>query len=193
LSKNRLTVFTDSAVIKSHYNVTAAIIFKLKRILVLALKVRILQEMVATRRFTMQLNGLFSTNIELLSKNIDLRAKQQNLISSNLANAETPNYVPKALVFEDQLQGAIKGKSASSPALTNDRHLPLRGGASGKLQSVSGRVVETPAATPGKDGNAVELENEMARMMENQIMFNASVQILAKKFEGIKSALREGK
>lgn len=141
----------------------------------------------------MQLDGLFSKNIELLSKNIDLRAKQQNLISSNLANVETPNYVPKSLVFEDQLQGALKGRSSGAPALANDRHLPLRGGAAGKLQSVTGRIVETPAATPGKDGNAVELESEMSRMMENQIMYNASVQILAKKFEGIKSALREGK
>lgn len=140
----------------------------------------------------MQVEGLFSTNIELLSKNIDLRAKQQNLISSNLANVETPNYVPKALVFEEQLQGAIKGNKTGSQALTNERHLPLKG-ASGRLQSVTGRVVETPAVTPGKDGNAVELENEMSRMMENQIMYNASVQILSKKFEGIKSALREGK
>ena len=140
----------------------------------------------------MQLDGLFGTNIELLSKSIDLRTKQQTLISSNIANVETPNYVPKALVFEDQLQGAIKGKSSGKPLLTNSRHLPLKG-ASNKLQSVTGRVVESPAATPGKDGNAVELENEMGRMMENQIMYNASVQILVKKFEGIKTALREGK
>jgi flagellar basal-body rod protein FlgB len=157
------------------------------------IKVRILQEKVATGRCPMQLDGLFSKNIELLSKNIDLRAKQQNLISSNLANAETPNYVPKTLIFEDQLQGAINGKSSGAPALTNERHLPLRGGVAGRLQSVAGRVIETPAATPGKDGNAVELENEMGRMIENQIMYNASVQILAKKFEGIRSALREGK
>ncbi len=140
----------------------------------------------------MQVESLFTSNIQLLSKNIDLRAKQQNLISSNLANVETPNYVPKALVFEDQLQGAIKGKRSGSPSLTNDRHLPLKG-ATGRLQTVTGRVVETPAATPGKDGNAVELENEMGRMMENQIMYNAAVQILSKKFEGIRSALREGK
>ncbi len=58
---------------------------------------------------------------------------------------------------------------------------------------MNGTVVETPAATPGKDGNAVELENEMGRMVENQVMFNASVQILSKKFEGLRSAIREGK
>jgi flagellar basal-body rod protein FlgB len=140
----------------------------------------------------MQLDGLFSTTVELLGKNIDLRARNQNLIASNIANAETPNYVPKALVFEDELQGALKGGTKGTPAITNDRHLMLKG-TGNKLQSVRGHVVETPAKTPGKDGNAVEFENEMGRMMENQIMFNASVQILAKKFEGIKTALREGK
>lgn len=139
----------------------------------------------------MQLDGLFSTTVELLGKNIDLRARHQNLIASNVANAETPNYVPKSLAFEDELQGALKG-GGKSAAVTNNRHLPLKGAAS-RIQSVTGRVVETPAKTPGKDGNAVEIENEMGRMMENQIMYNASVQILAKKFEGIKSALKEGR
>ena len=139
----------------------------------------------------MQLDGLFSTTVEVLGKNIDLRARHQNLIASNVANAETPNYVPKSLVFEDELQGVLKGGSKGAP-ITNNRHIPLKGAAS-RIQSVSGRVVETPAKTPGKDGNAVEIENEMGRMMENQVMYNASVQILAKKFEGLKSALREGK
>jgi len=140
----------------------------------------------------MQLDGIFSTTVELLGKHIDLRARNQNLIASNLANVETPNYVPKSLVFEDELQGALKGGVKGTPAITNSRHLPLKG-AGNRLQSVTGRVVETPAKTPGKDGNAVEIENEMSRLMENQIMYNASVQILAKKFEGIKTALREGK
>ena len=140
----------------------------------------------------MQLGGLFNSTIELLGKNIDLRARHQNLVASNIANAETPNYVPKSLVFEDQLQGAIKGAGKGSPAITNSRHLSLKGTGS-SLQSVAGRVVETPSKTPGKDGNAVEIENEMGRMMENQVMYNASVQILAKKFDGIKTALREGK
>jgi len=141
----------------------------------------------------MQLDGLFNTTVELLGKNIDLRARNQNLIASNIANAETPNYVPKSLAFEDELQGALKGKGrGGAPVLTNDRHLPLKS-TGNRLQSVTGRIVETPANTPGKDGNAVEFENEMGRMMENQVMYNASVQILAKKFEGLKTALREGK
>jgi flagellar basal-body rod protein FlgB len=137
----------------------------------------------------MPIEGIFSKTVDILGKSIDLRAKQHNLISSNIANAETPNYVPKKLAFEDELQGALKGGSSAAPATTDARHIPLRG-ARGRIQSVTGRVVETPAPTPGKDGNSVELEGEMSRMAENQIMFNASVQILTKKFEGLRTAIK---
>lgn len=140
----------------------------------------------------MPVEGIFNTTVAVLGKSIDLRARNQNLISSNVANAETPNYVPKSLAFEDELQGALKGGSKGTPAMTNARHLPLKG-ASSRLQSVTGRVVETPSKSPGKDGNAVELESEMSKMAENQIMYNASVQILSKQFAELRNAVREGK
>jgi flagellar basal-body rod protein FlgB len=140
----------------------------------------------------MRIEGIFNNTIDLLGKSVDLRAKNQNLIASNIANAETPNFVPKTLAFEQELQGALKngqaGKRSSSGP--HARHIPIRGGSGNNLQSVHGQVVETPAKTPGKDGNAVELENEMSTLAENQIMFNASVQMLNKKFEGLRSAIR---
>jgi flagellar basal-body rod protein FlgB len=144
----------------------------------------------------MQIEGIFSRTIDLLGKSVDMRVKNQNLITSNIANVETPNFVPKTLAFEEELQGALKGakRGSQTSASPNARHIPIRGTGSGNsLQSVTGKVIETPASTPGKDGNAVELENEMGKMAENQLMFNASVQMLSKKFEGLRSAIREGK
>lgn len=143
----------------------------------------------------MPVDGLFSTTVEVLSRSVDLRTRQQNLISSNLANAETPGYVPKSLEFEQQLQAAVKKtpNRSGGVAATHPAHIPLKGGAVARLQQVTGKVVDTPAKTPGRDGNAVELENEMSRMMQNQVLFNASAQLLSKKFEGLRSALREGK
>lgn len=145
----------------------------------------------------MRIEGIFSSTIDVLGKSIDLRAKNQNLIASNVANVETPNYVPKSLAFEQELQGAIKSRNRDNrtgSSTPDPRHIPIRGNRSGNsINSVSGSVIETPAYTPGKDGNAVELENEMSKLAENQIMFNASVQMLTKKFEGLRSAIREGK
>lgn len=141
----------------------------------------------------MQIEGIFSNTVDVLEKSVDLRAKSQNLIAANIANAETPNFVPKSLSFEQELQGAVKSRqSGQKPFATpHERHIPVRSAGSGRsVKSVSGKVLETPASTPGKDGNAVELENEMSKLAENQIMFNASVQMLNKKFEGLRTAIK---
>ena len=139
----------------------------------------------------MPVYGLFGKTVNVLSKNIDLRAKQQNLISSNIANAETPNYVPKALSFEGELQGAIKTMDSGERVLSapNPRHFPLKGSAN-SLELVTGHVLATPSPTLSEDGNAVELESEMSKMVENQVMYNAAVQILSKKFEGLRNAIK---
>jgi flagellar basal-body rod protein FlgB len=137
----------------------------------------------------MPIDGIFNTTVDILGKSIDLRAKQQNLLSSNIANAETPNYTPKALAFEDELQGALKSGGKKGQAVTNARHLPLKG-ASSRVGAVTGHVIETPSASPGKDGNAVELETEMGKLMENQIMYNASVQLLSRQFGELRTAIK---
>ena len=136
----------------------------------------------------MPVNAIFGTTIELLGKTLDLRAKRQGLIAANLANVETPGYTPSDISFESELKSALKkGGSTTSP---NPRHIPLKGGGTAALQLVAGQLVELPGKGTGPDGNGVELESEMGRMAENQIMYNASVQLLTKKFEMMKQAIR---
>ena len=138
----------------------------------------------------MPVNGIFGTTVELLSKTLDLRAQRQNLISANLANVETPGYTPSDLSFEAELKSALqKGGAGSAVQSPNPRHIPLKGGGRGSLELVTGQLVELPGKG-GPDGNGVELESEMGRMAENQIMYNASVQLLTKKFEMMKQAIR---
>ncbi len=137
----------------------------------------------------MAIDGIFDSTTKLLEKSLDLRVKNQNLISANLANAETPGYIPMTLSFEAELKSALNNRGDVTPAVTNPRHIPLKGQAAG-LDGVQGTVTETPAAAPGRDGNGVELENEMAKLAENQILYNATVQIAAKQFEGLKIAIR---
>lgn len=138
----------------------------------------------------MPVDGLFSNTVELLGKSIDLRTKNHNLISANMANAETPGYVPTRLSFEGELKDALESrKKGSTLVAPHPRHIPVKG-MRRSLDQVQGTLEETPSPNPGRDGNRVELEQEMAKMAENQILYNASVQILAKKFEGIKQAIK---
>ena len=137
----------------------------------------------------MPVDGIFGTTVELLGKTLDMRAKRQGLIAANLANVETPGYTPSDLSFESELKSALKKGGSTAPP-PNPRHIPLRGGGGAGLEQVTGQLVELPGKAPGPDGNGVELESEMGRMAENQIMYNASVQLLTKKFEMIKQAIR---
>jgi flagellar basal-body rod protein FlgB len=138
----------------------------------------------------MPIEGIFSNTVELLGKSIDLRAKNHNHISANLANAETPHYIPTSLSFEGELQDAMKSRSGNAGRRSpHPRHIPLKGEA-GTISAVEGTVVKTPAAGIGRDGNAVELEQEMSSLAANQIMYNASVQMIGKKFEGLKIAIK---
>jgi len=137
----------------------------------------------------MALDGIFNTTIRLLEKNLDLRAMNQNLISANLANAETPGYIPKRLSFEGELKDALKNRGGDTPPLTDPRHIPLNGRSAG-LDRVQGTIIEAPDGSVGDDGNGVELENEMGRLAENQILYNATIQLAVKKFEGLKTAIK---
>jgi flagellar basal-body rod protein FlgB len=137
----------------------------------------------------MALDGIFNTTIRLLEKNLDLRARNQNLISANLANAETPGFIPKSLTFEGELKDALKNRGNDSPAVTHPLHIPLRGQSAG-LDMVQGTVLEEADGSVGHDGNGVELETEMGRLAENQIIYNATIQLAVKKFEGLKMAIK---
>ncbi len=141
----------------------------------------------------MAMDGMFSTTINLLGRSLDLRSENHNRISANIANAETPGYTPSALSFDKELQSAVRtrgqGQAAAVPA--NPRHIPLKSSLM-SLDQVTGTIVEDKSAVNTLDHNGVELENEMGKMAQNQIMFSASIQLLNKKFEGLKTAIKGG-
>ena len=137
----------------------------------------------------MALDGIFNTTIRLLERNLDLRAKNQNLISANLANAETPGFIPSTLSFEKDLKEALRSRGGHDLSITHPRHIPLKGTGAG-LEYVQGSVSQVPDGPVGRDGNGVELEQEMGKLAENQILYNATIQLAVKKFEGLKTAIK---
>jgi flagellar basal-body rod protein FlgB len=141
----------------------------------------------------MSIDTMFGQTINLIAKNLDMRARSHEYIAGNIANMETPNYTPKSLSFEKELQETVgrKQQGVQSSATTHPRHIPLKGVA-GKVEEVQGVVEERPSRSMSRDGNGVDMEVEMGRLAENQILFNASIQILAKKFEGLKYAIKGG-
>ena len=136
----------------------------------------------------MSIHSVFDSSIHLLDQVLDLRSRKLEVISANIANAETPGYSRVEMDFETALARA-SGNSTESQSVTHPRHMRADfGDQSGPGGSaVSRRVNQSPIG----DGNNVVLEKEMVDLSENQIRYEAAIQMLNKKFNMLKMVIQE--
>ncbi len=132
---------------------------------------------------------IFDRTMQLLQRSLDLRGARQRVISSNLANEETPGYRASDLTFMDQLQSAQKGRLPVSLAVTRSGHIGPRGPQG--VQAVTGKLNEVPAGDLPLDANSVNLELEMAKLSDNAMQYNAAASITAIRFRQLLSAIRD--
>lgn len=131
----------------------------------------------------------FDPTIQLLSKSLDLRAKNQQVILSNIANAETPGYAASSFQFEDSLRQAIDSKSGTTLAVSHPSHFPL---SPVNIQSVTGEITKTADKTGIGDENSVNLEQEMLNLSENELVYETSAQLLQKKLSQLRFVIAGG-
>ncbi len=145
---------------------------------------------------------LFDKTTNLLHRALDLRSAKQQYTASNIANQDTPFYKAKDMNFRKAIrdfipipmdQMATTNKShfrlGMKLDLTDSQHIPING----FPRSAETYVEESQDRSTRLDQNNVNAEKEMAQMAENNLMFNATTQLIAGKFSGLKSAIREGR
>jgi flagellar basal-body rod protein FlgB len=141
--------------------------------------------------FEMDNNLLFDQTLTTAAGALNLRARRHELIISNLANADTPGY--KA--FDLEMEKAIAAQAGKGPkvslAKTHPTHMPV--GTAGNDHLRPYLVQNGDPNNMRGDGNTVNMEREMGRLAENQLMYKASAQIVAKKFQSLKSVIQGGK
>jgi flagellar basal-body rod protein FlgB len=138
----------------------------------------------------MDSQGLFSGTISNLEKVLDLRSLKHNVIVSNIANADTPNYKAFDLIIAEEIGKTLGIRKTTSLTMTHPGHLP---GTKSHEANLKSRITATPPLSIRGDGNSVDIDKAMADMAENNLMYNALAQILSKKFTGLKSAIQEGR
>lgn len=117
----------------------------------------------------------------LMKNALDYRAMRQDLISSNISNADTPFYRPRDVNFEKHLSAKAQELFATSKqtslklATTHAAHVQPKDEYSGK-----GTVFFRDGHMARNDGNSVDLDVETTEMAKNQTMFNALVAALKK-------------
>ena len=117
------------------------------------------------------MNTLFDRQIQFHQTALNLQAHRQQLIASNIANADTPNYKAKDVDFRAALQGALKAATSTVPlATTQSGH--IQGGGAPTLEGLTGYRAELQSAV---DGNTVIMDVERAAFAENALHYEASV------------------
>lgn len=111
--------------------------------------------------------------------------QRQDLLSQNVANADTPKYVArdlKPLEFDQMLGGP--GRTGTSMMATNARHFSLTPSQSGKFEDR-----ESPDQEFSPNGNAVALEVQMIKVSDTQAQFQAAANLYAKAMTMMKTAI----
>jgi flagellar basal-body rod protein FlgB len=113
---------------------------------------------------------------------LQVRSRRLELLASNLANADTPNYKARDIDFRAALGQAQQGETVSVRR-THAAH--LSDGASGLGMEPQYRVPNQPSL----DGNTVDPQLEQAAFSQNAVQYQASLDFLNARFRGLRNAL----
>lgn len=133
---------------------------------------------------------LFDKHLTLLEKGLDLRTQRNGILASNLANRETPGFRAQDLVFGKELDQALHSDRPGPLKTSDPRH--FSGAEHKPIKNVHGTQINSFNPDPNMNGNTVDLDKEMSKLAENQVMYQALSQMTSWKFRMLKSAITEG-
>lgn len=119
---------------------------------------------------------------------LSLRNQRQQVLASNIANADTPNYKARDFDFSQALAQATRQTAAQNSialATTSSRHLAAKGG----IQSGPDLLYRVPDQ-PSLDGNTVSMDQERTRFTDNSVRYQAALTLLNSRIRGLKSAMQ---
>jgi flagellar basal-body rod protein FlgB len=124
-----------------------------------------------------------NSHLGVLPAALQLQSRRTEVLASNLANADTPNFKARDIDFRAALADA--GVPAGSLSLqgTNAHHLATSGGPDAVTLQY-----RTPLA-PSLDGNTVDTHLEQAAFAENAVRYQATLTLLNAKFRSLMTAI----
>lgn len=125
---------------------------------------------------------------------VRIRSKRAEILASNLANADTPNYKARDIDFKQILQQATTDVTTdvtneATPGqmkTTHTKHLQADGFAAG----LSSEMLYRNPMQPTVDGNTVDSQQEKAQFIQNAIQYQTSLSFLSGKIKSLMSAIK---
>jgi flagellar basal-body rod protein FlgB len=129
-------------------------------------------------------NLSFSKIFNELDKAIRVTQKRNAVIASNVSNIDTPKYRPKDINFKEALARALETDNQLNLTRTNPGHINM---------SMRPQGIETFEEKGEWNGyNWVNIDKEMTKLTENNLMYREAVETLLRKIALIKEVIKEG-
>ena len=133
---------------------------------------------------------MFNFSDRLQMETLNQRLLRNSVISSNIANAETPGFRALGYDFEEQLQAAASANEPIPMLTSAGKHLKNRfTEADGKAYP---DVFVRPSESITNDGNTVDIDKEMGMSAKNQILYRSAVELINRKIGTIRYAITSG-
>jgi len=122
---------------------------------------------------------------------LSLMSRRQDILASNIANADTPGYKARDIDFSKELKNAMTQETRNNHpltlALTSGKHIP---GVVPKAndQQLLYRIPDQPSA----DGNTVDMDRERVNFADNNVKYQSSLTILGAQIKGLMSVINQG-
>jgi flagellar basal-body rod protein FlgB len=135
-------------------------------------------------------SGIFDETISVLQKSLNVRSGQHQVLSSNVANADTPNYKAFEVAVDEELRKLGTGGARIQLARTQSGHLPV---GRSEADRVTLKNSPAPALSLRADGNTVDLDRAMGELAENTIKYKTSAQLISMKLKDLRNAIIGGR
>lgn len=123
--------------------------------------------------------------MNIIPKALDAVETRQKIYSHNIANYNTPGYKRKDVSFEDVLRKALGNSDEIKLKTNNNKHLKNIP----SLNEVKYNIVEDNSRSAREDGNNVDIDVEMVKMMENTLHYNALTRLINYRISDYKTVI----
>jgi len=135
-------------------------------------------------------DGIFNDTIVMLERSLDLRSLEHRVLSSNIANMDTPNYKAFELVVEEEINKERELSRNIQLVRTHSNHFPIK---VTPMDNIKLKAADPPELSLRGDGNTVNIDRTMGKLAENTILYKTAAQLISKKLTGLKNAIKGGK
>jgi flagellar basal-body rod protein FlgB len=137
----------------------------------------------------MYLDLFESKTLNAVEGYMDRLSQRQKIVSSNIANIDTPGFKTKDISFHATIDELIaKEPSGGNLRLTRERHIEDE-----NLDPIASIVTEPKGLIERADRNNVDIDWEMMKMSETSIGYSMMTQFLRGKYHKLTNSINEGR